>query len=86
MEKIAIITGANNGLGFELTKELALRGFKVIMACRDQKRADDARNEILKTTNIDQNNLVIKLLDLSKFNSVMKFINDFILAFILFIF
>jgi len=79
MEKIAIITGANNGLGFELTKELVLRGFKVIMACRDQKRADDARNEILKTTSIDQNNLVIKLLDLSKFSSVMKFTNDLIL-------
>jgi NAD(P)-dependent dehydrogenase (short-subunit alcohol dehydrogenase family) len=78
MEKIAIITGANNGLGFELTKELAIRGYKIIMACRDQKRANNARNEILKITTIKPENLIVKILDLSKFSSIIKFTNDFI--------
>lgn len=32
--KIAIVTGANSGLGYYTTKGLAEKGCKVIMACR----------------------------------------------------
>jgi NAD(P)-dependent dehydrogenase (short-subunit alcohol dehydrogenase family) len=33
--KIALVTGANRGLGFETSKQLANNGFKVYMGCRD---------------------------------------------------
>ena len=33
--KIAFVTGANRGLGFETSKQLAENGFKVYMGCRD---------------------------------------------------
>ncbi len=45
--KIAIVTGANSGIGFETTAELARRGCRVIMACRDLEQARYARQRIL---------------------------------------
>ncbi len=46
--KLAIVTGANTGIGRETTAELARRGAKVIMACRSLERAESAKLEILK--------------------------------------
>lgn len=45
--RIAVVTGANSGLGFETTKALAIAGGHVVMAVRDLAKADTARNEIL---------------------------------------
>lgn len=36
--KVAIVTGANRGIGFEVAKGLAARGAKVYLACRDKDR------------------------------------------------
>ncbi|ORX93010.1 NAD(P)-binding protein [Basidiobolus meristosporus CBS 931.73] len=40
--KVAIVTGANSGLGFETTVALAGRGAHVFLACRSKQRALDA--------------------------------------------
>jgi NAD(P)-dependent dehydrogenase (short-subunit alcohol dehydrogenase family) len=45
--KIAIVTGANSGLGFNTSKALALKGAKVIMACRNQEKGEMARQKIM---------------------------------------
>lgn len=34
-KKVALVTGGNRGIGYELVKQLALNGFKVILASRD---------------------------------------------------
>jgi protochlorophyllide reductase len=46
--KIAVVTGANSGLGFESAKELAKHGATVIMAVRNMDKGDKARADILK--------------------------------------
>jgi len=45
--KIVIVTGANSGLGFNTTKALALKGAKVIMACRNLEKGEKARQLII---------------------------------------
>ena len=41
-KKIALITGANKGIGFGIAKHLGLSGWKVIIGARDQERAHTA--------------------------------------------
>lgn len=35
MEKVAFITGANKGIGFETAKKLAEKGISIILVCRN---------------------------------------------------
>ncbi len=73
--RIAIVTGANNGIGFETTKGLAKVGYKVIMACRNIEKAFSARDRILKE--IPNADLDIFQLDLSDLESVKEFAQGF---------
>ena len=45
--RVAVVTGANGGLGLEVALELARRGALVVMAARDQGKAAAARDAIL---------------------------------------
>ena len=42
MEKVAFITGANRGIGFETSKRLAETGVKVILGSRDLEKGKQA--------------------------------------------
>lgn len=44
--RVAIVTGANSGLGFETARMLAGRGAEVILACRDRGKGDQALRRI----------------------------------------
>jgi NAD(P)-dependent dehydrogenase (short-subunit alcohol dehydrogenase family) len=73
--RIALITGANAGLGFETTKWFALKDIKVIMACRDLKKGEKAKNKILaKVPNAE---LEVMELDLASLESIRKFAETF---------
>ncbi len=73
--KIAIVTGANSGLGKEITIGLAKKEIKVIMACRNQSKAESAKEEVLSQVN--SADIEIMLLDLNSLNSVRNFATAF---------
>jgi NAD(P)-dependent dehydrogenase (short-subunit alcohol dehydrogenase family) len=73
--KVAIVTGANNGLGFETTMALAKKEIEVVMACRNLGKAEDAKLMIKKIN--PKAKLHVLELDLSNMNSVRKFAEEF---------
>ncbi len=73
--RVAIVTGANNGIGFETTLAMAKYGFKVVMACRNLAKAQQAKANILgKWPAAD---LEILQVDLSDLDSVGAFAQSF---------
>ena len=52
MNKTALITGANKGIGFGIAKHLGLSGWSIIIGARDQERAEQAIDQ-LKALGID---------------------------------
>lgn len=75
MNKIAIITGANTGLGLETTKAFAEKNIEVVMACRNESKAEKAKAEILDE--IPKAQLTILHLDLSSLDAVRSFAEKF---------
>ena len=46
MEKVAFISGANRGIGFETSKKLAEQGIKVILGSRNMDKGKKALKEL----------------------------------------
>ncbi|OWR01015.1 oxidoreductase [Sphingopyxis witflariensis] len=63
-----LVTGANAGLGFETTKILAARGGHVVLACRDQARAEEVMNRI--RVDVPKADLSFQPLDLADLDQV----------------
>ncbi|THD20389.1 Retinol dehydrogenase 12 [Fasciola hepatica] len=53
--KVIVVTGCNTGIGLETVAELARRGARVIMACRDLRKAEKSRAEILERYGVNNN-------------------------------
>ncbi|XP_056134213.1 retinol dehydrogenase 12 [Lampris incognitus] len=66
--KTVLITGANTGIGKETAMDMASRGARVILACRDMTRAHIAADEIRQKSG--NGNVVVKKLDLASLQSV----------------
>lgn len=74
--RLAIVTGANSGLGFETARGLASRGAKVLLACRSAVRGGEAIERIRQESHAAL--LEFRALDLSSLASVRAFARDFV--------
>ncbi|XP_035798510.1 retinol dehydrogenase 13-like isoform X2 [Amphiprion ocellaris] len=72
--KTVLITGANTGIGKETALDMAQRGARVILACRDMTRARIAADEIRQRSG--NGNVVVKKLDLASLQSVRDLVKD----------
>eukprot|EP00053_Salpingoeca_punica_P008970 m.80163 g.80163 ORF g.80163 m.80163 type:complete len:265 (-) comp14827_c0_seq1:393-1187(-) len=46
MTKLAVVTGANKGIGFAIVKRLHKAGFQVVLTSRDEERGREAQSEL----------------------------------------
>lgn len=49
MKKLCLVTGANRGIGFEIAKTMASKGYHVLLGCRNLEKAQNAVKEIAQT-------------------------------------
>jgi retinol dehydrogenase-12 len=62
---------ANTGIGYETALDLAKRNARVILACRDPKRGQDAVNKIKEESK--NNQVELELLNLGSLKSIKEF-------------
>jgi len=63
-DKVCVITGANAGIGKSTTMEIAKMGASITMVCRNQQKAEKAREEIIQQSN--NSNIEIFLCDFAE--------------------
>ncbi len=68
--KLAIVTGANSGMGMATVEALADEGAKVVMLCRSEKRGKDALAKLLEK---NERQVELMLCDLGDFDSIRSF-------------
>ncbi len=73
MNKIAVVTGANSGMGMATTKALLNEGATVIMLCRDEKRGTEAYQKMLQDGN---SRTYLILCDLGDYDSIRSFARE----------
>ncbi|GCE22980.1 oxidoreductase [Dictyobacter kobayashii] len=73
--RVALVTGANSGLGLETVRALAAKGAHVVMACRNQEKGQQAQATLLKE--LPQASLELVALDLASLDAVRQFASSF---------
>lgn len=79
--RVALITGANTGLGYETALVLALHGAKTILACRNTEKGEAAakkiNDEVAKAKTGGKGAAEFQLLDLSDLDQVKEYSTKF---------
>ena len=70
MKKIAIITGADGGMGTEITREVAKAGYRTIMLCYTAFKGEERKNQLILETGNKEIEMV--QIDLSSLESIQK--------------
>ena len=69
--KVALITGANKGIGYEIARQLGSRGATVLVGARDIKRGEEAANK-LRLNEIDARSVQLDVTDQKTIDSTAK--------------
>lgn len=72
--RVALVTGANSGIGLATSRELARRGFDVWMLCRDPVRGGEARDAIARE--FGEGNVHLAVVDMSSLRSIRRFVTE----------
>jgi NAD(P)-dependent dehydrogenase (short-subunit alcohol dehydrogenase family) len=73
--KVVMVTGANSGMGKEISLALASMGASVVMVCRNQDRGEAARREVISATGNQEVELLVA--DLSSQESIRHLAQEF---------
>ncbi|MDZ8257797.1 SDR family NAD(P)-dependent oxidoreductase [Nostoc sp. ChiQUE01b] len=69
--KVALITGANKGIGYEIARQLGSRGATVLIGSRDIGRGQEAANKF-RFSQIDARTIQLDVSDQKTINSAAK--------------
>ncbi|MFP5306299.1 MAG: SDR family NAD(P)-dependent oxidoreductase, partial [Gammaproteobacteria bacterium] len=75
--RVAIVTGANRGLGLEIARGLSAAGAEVVLACRDLAKAQDALPALRSQGAPAAPRAQAMALDLADLASIRRFAGDF---------
>ncbi len=78
-DKVALVTGANTGIGFEIARGLLAKGATVVLGCRDLKKGHTARDQLSALTGNDA--AVVMQVDLANLSRLRNFIPKFLARF-----
>ncbi|KAI8889158.1 NAD(P)-binding protein [Backusella circina FSU 941] len=73
--KLAVITGASNGIGKVSALEMARKNCNIVFACRNREKTEAVIGDIKKETKND--NLEFLEIDMSSLSSVKRFVSEF---------
>ena len=74
-KKIALVTGANKGIGYETARSLASHGITVLIGARDEQRGKEAAAK-LRAEGLDAQFLRLDVNDQTTHNAARSFIED----------
>src|SRR6266571_6716652 len=77
-KRIALVTGANKGIGFKVVRDLARKGFHVFLGARNEK-AGEVAAEKLRTEGVkeDYGEITVLKIDVSKPDSIRRTAEEF---------
>jgi len=73
--KIALVTGANRGLGFEISRQLGQKGMTVLMGARDSEKGEKAA-EMLHGEGLDTRAIALDVTDSASITSAVDAIRS----------
>jgi NAD(P)-dependent dehydrogenase (short-subunit alcohol dehydrogenase family) len=71
-QRIALVTGANKGIGFEVARELARKRFRVFLGARNEEAGEAAARKLQS-----EGDVAFLKIDISKIDNVRRAANEF---------
>src|SRR6266403_1567488 len=76
-KRIALVTGTNKGIGFEVARDLARKGFHVFLGARDTEAGQAAAEKLRKEGEEDYGEITFLKIDVSKPDSIRHAAEEF---------